>query len=529
MPFERAAKILEQVEAAPRLGIAAPVAEADLVEFNRHQSLPQSRIRAARSWLFALGYMRRDDDRADYTPALKRAVMAFQKDAGLTEDGWIGTNQTWPRLQELVTFEKPLDLAYWTLPDGMARPALKRAVRARLAVYGIGKRKDGTEDAALMRDVLRFYGVLETLGAAPPTLARSPAERLGRVMLHDAHLDRIVVAAGAPAVRRIMDDLDDEQAASAGFGLLLNMAKVELWLAQETEVSLGTSYRGRINFARKLAMPNEIRRDMRQYMAWVDAEVEAETGLRRAFNRAMRREEPYQAISLFLRTVSQHGQVEEPFAEARLAQLDTFYAEAGSRKKVDPAAETVEALTGDQSFRSRLWDGLRRIWSWAKTALARAIATGERVLRLARDLAAYAFRAASEGLRHILGVIGAFVQHADTAIGRNNRDARGLVWVNRELGRDINLIASPGAPAGYLQAYTEQLSISAQIFRRAAAVLGRAIALGFSLVGAAVNAPLILRTLIIVARNLRETLSYLGEISSLQSRHDDLDEVLQRA
>ncbi|MFK7945916.1 MAG: peptidoglycan-binding protein [Paracoccaceae bacterium] len=528
MQFERAAAILRGVEQAPTFGVAAPVPADDLLAADAHQAFPQSRIRAARSWLFALGYLAMDEDRADYDPALQSAVTRFQQEAGLVVDGWIGAHQTWPRLQALVTFEAALDPAHWSQPDGSPRPALVRAVRLRLSVYGIGKIEAGVDLTDLTRDLATFDKLLRDLGVDAAQSTPRLAESLVHVLDHDVHLGSIVASAGASKVRRLLEELDDGDRAVAAFGLLLNIAKVELWLAQEAEVDLKTVYRSRLRFGRDLVLPREIRLDMVQYMSWVDEEAHGVSGLRKAFQRAIRADEPYQAVRLFLQTAANHGQVSEPFAEDRLELLDAFY--GGQANDVPRRAEeTVNALTGQASFRSRLWDGLRRLWSWMNKALRRAIATGKKVLKLARDLAAYAFQAASEGLRQILHAIGAFVRHAETAASRSHVDPRGWVGVRRELGRDVNLFVSPGAASGYVEVWTERLATSAAIFRRASSVLRYVIALGLAVSGLVVGGPLVLRSLLQVARDLRRVVSVLGEISRLQTRHDELDQILARA
>lgn len=517
MHFERAADILRGVEQAPALGVAAPPADADLVEVAAHRAVPQSRIRAARSWLFALGYLTRDEDRSDYDPALTAAVARFQEDAGLVVDGWIGTTQTWPRLQELVTFEEPLKPEHWQQSDGRPRAALARGVRLRLAVYGL----EGDDALGLLDDLLVALGAD---GLSP----ESRFERYASALDHDALVRRVADAAQDDGpLARMMANPRHMPLAVEIWGLMLNFAKVELWLAQEAEVDLTTAYRGRLRFGRDLVLPGELRRDMAQYMTWADAEIEGVSGLRGRFRRAVRGEAPFDAVRLFLSSVAEHGQVQEPFAPDRLELIERFY--GGKSDQVPKRAqETVRALSGEARFRSRLWDGLRRLWSWMKTALTRAIRTGKRVLKLARDLAAYVFQAASEGLRLVAGALGAFLRHAPGALSRTRVDPRGWIGIRRDLGRDVTLVVSRAAPPAYLEGWTEVQAMSAAIFRRSASVIGDAIALGLSVASMLVSGPLVLRSLIGAMRDLRRSLSVLGEIARLQERHDILEERLAR-
>jgi hypothetical protein len=528
MEFERAAALLEGIQRAPLLSVAAPVPAEDLVEAQRHGALPQSRVRAARSWLHALGYLSRDEDRADYDLGLEVAVRAFQKDAGIGVDGWIGEAETWPRLQELVAFEQKLDLDFWTLPNRQPKPALKRAVRARLALYGFDKNRGVLDDIPLMRDVIEFFSALDLLGAAPFGFPRSPAERIARVLDHDRHLTAIAEGAEMTRVRDLLSNPErDRETAGRAFGLMLNVAKIELWLAQGSEADLAVTHRGRVGFGGFLAIPTAIRRDMAQYMTWVDEEVPGVSGLRSAYKRAVRADDSRGAVVMFLQTAAQVGQVDDPMAEDRIEQLHVFYG-ADENNVPRRAQATADKLAEPRSLRSRLWDGIRRIWSWLALALRKALATGKRVLKLAADLASYAFQVATQGLRQVTRALGSFFDHAEVAVRRTNHDPKRLVWVNREFGRDVNVVASDEATSAYVGTYVAQLAVSAQIFRRACNVLGRAIGLGIRVAGSVISGPLVLRALISAVRDFRTTVSLFGEIVSLQSRHDALQEKLAR-
>jgi hypothetical protein len=191
MAVEREARFLENLVAAHERDIAAPIIEDDLVADDKHVGFSQSRIRTARSWLFALGYLDKDEDRSDYDDALRQALKTFQTEAGLTVDGWIGTEETWPRLRELVTFDDPLLQAHWITASGRARTALARAAKTRLVLYGFGKRDDSPMQASLDKQMKRFFGVLKNLGALPSKMPTSRADKLAFILSHDDHVAAI--------------------------------------------------------------------------------------------------------------------------------------------------------------------------------------------------------------------------------------------------------------------------------------------------------------------------------------------------
>ncbi len=62
-----------------------------------------SRIRTIRNRLFNLGYLGVDDKSTVLDDAIKNGIRAFQKEAGLTQDAWVGEN-TCSALQALVSF-----------------------------------------------------------------------------------------------------------------------------------------------------------------------------------------------------------------------------------------------------------------------------------------------------------------------------------------------------------------------------------------------------------------------------------------
>ncbi|MEM6623014.1 MAG: peptidoglycan-binding domain-containing protein [Pseudomonadota bacterium] len=519
MSFERAAEVLEGVQRAPEFGVAAPAAPEDLAPPDGRQVIGQSRIRAARSWLFALGYLAADDDNAGYDPVLVDAVKAFQRDAGLTVDGWLGERVTWPRLQELIAFEEALDTAFWQDADGEPKPALVRAIATRLALYGFDAPRQ--DSFALDQAVHRFLAVQQSLGADLPPTDLSRASWLARVLDHDANLaavvgDGLADGKGRPVPAVLTED-DDDPAAVAAFSLLLNMAKIELWLSQGAETNLDRVYVARRGFDRLWVLPSAIRGDLKGYMDWIDEEEPEADGLRRAYRRALRRGEPEAALLIFLDTARRFGQVQDPLAPERVAQLHTFY--GGSEDRVPQRArETVKRLTEPQSLRARLWDGLGRIWSWLGRALRRAIQTGRRVLRLARDIASFAFRTATEGLRHIWRALGAFTEHVGTAIRRRHADPGGSAVIAREFGRDVNLMTSAAARPERVADFAEMMQLSAQIFRRACNVLGRAIGLGISIAGVVIAGPLVLRALIASVLDLRDVLAIGRELADLETR-----------
>ncbi len=299
MDFARAAEVLEGVQRAPGLGVAAAPAQVDLAAPDARAGIAQSRLRAARSWLYALGYLAEDHDTAEYDAVLSQAVRSFQREAGLVVDGWLGEAETWPRLQELIAFEHPLDPAFWGDSRGGPKPALARAVGTRLRLYGIAApRGDGP---ALDVAVRSFFDLTTRLGAPRESLGLDRTRWLTGVLDHDRHLGAVVRGAGSGRGAAVLAAPDEEPGTVQALSLLLNMAKIELWLAQGARTQLGQVHRARRGADQSWVLPSAIRGDMKAYMDWIDEEHPDAAPLRQAYRAALRRGRPEQALVHFLR------------------------------------------------------------------------------------------------------------------------------------------------------------------------------------------------------------------------------------
>ena len=109
-------------------GLPAAAAGSDKIN-NLQQIEPVLRDR-----LFRLGYLTETEKQESGDNSLQQAIRQLQKEAGLTVDGWIGT-QTWSALQELFTFENPSNLEKWKLDH--PNQFVWRTVELRLITLGL--------------------------------------------------------------------------------------------------------------------------------------------------------------------------------------------------------------------------------------------------------------------------------------------------------------------------------------------------------------------------------------------------------
>jgi len=168
-----------------------------------------------------LGYDVPSERTADWEK-LRPAFKAFQAEARLCPQGQETGELTlveWRALQEIFNFETPLDVDSWFDGDGVPEPALERAVRLRLSMFGLGslpERRDWRPKADALggfAEIARVFGLSDN--PPPAALTREFAAVL---FGQDALAARLASWTGpVPRAARCRD-------------FLVCVAKVELWL-----------------------------------------------------------------------------------------------------------------------------------------------------------------------------------------------------------------------------------------------------------------------------------------------------------
>jgi hypothetical protein len=519
------ADFLDAIVHAPEHSVANPVIFDDLAEPEDRKAFPQSRIRAARSWLYALGYLSDDDDAVTYDDELRAGIEWFQREAGLTVDGWIGSEETWPRLQELVAFESSFQSDHWVGPEGEPRPALKRAVKTRLALYGFGSPSSAMDEARLSREIESFNTVMNYFVDTPVGAHVDPdVDQFEFVLSHDKHIETIVEGyeSALGSARDMIERKWPYKEALKTVGFMLNLTKVELWLSQVAGVKLTVRHRGWV--VENYEMPRNLLKGMRQCINRLDDASEEARDLKSEFEAAEEDEDTVGMVLAFLRATKILADFDQ-FSDDRVEELNQFYGGTYGEERADA---THRKLSGSSGLRSRLWDGIGRLWGWIKRAIKTAIAAGKRALQLAKDVARYAFQVASRGLFQVAKVIESFVKHMSVATQRTNVESGGRVIVRRDFSRDADLIISADAPAIVPALYAKKLETSARIFSHTCNVLGALVRFGISIAKGVIAPPLVMRSLIWFVREARGTIDKIARIIALESRHEFLEKALAK-
>lgn len=181
----------------------------------------RERVRAVYDRLGRLGYTPLHSEPTSDWRELRPAFSEFQREAGLCSGGRVCGELTladWRALQEIFDFETPMEGPRWFSGD-VPRPALERATRLRLSVFGFGRAPRADDWRPTAESMAAFAEVAQELeltdGPLPPALTPEFAATL---FDHDALVAQIAArTAPLPASAHVRD-------------FLVCLAKVELWL-----------------------------------------------------------------------------------------------------------------------------------------------------------------------------------------------------------------------------------------------------------------------------------------------------------
>lgn len=422
---------------------------------DRQKVYDPERLHAIQDRLRNLGYL---DPKLEFEPggeisdALKQGILAFQSEADLVGDGWVGHN-TWRALQQLVSFEEPTQIQRWLDPGGEPKVVLRRAIQLRLFSLGLSEFKPTRELSTDLSGLDRFRLILSEFGWLPAAVQLTPAELLE--WLFDQ--DRLV----AQLARSQPDPLHPNWVKARRF--ILSVAKIELWL-----LGKGTRPDGQMT-------DNYIRRRHRTRVEATIAIVDAQT------NRLDDRSTLYKAIRNTWREMQPEISRRQLKRKTRdwLQFSKEFFARLTAMEEAGPeqiATSIEKQINGDRSRLVQLWgrakslvgklfDGLRRIGRFFQRLLGRAKQALTALARPFYRLVADAYRSVKFSLRTITRGLTFFqselltVDNCRAAFARKSNDADLYLYVDR---------SDPGGVARF----ADRLLFSSRLLRIAARLLG---------------------------------------------------------
>jgi hypothetical protein len=332
-----------------------------------------------RTRLALLGYLDEDvpdpgfGQRKRYIDAeARQKIEEFQKDAGLTADGWVGP-QTWQALEELLSFEQPTNVAAWLAKTPRRQRAFWRAVGRRLAVLGLPA-APAPERAALQPALASFAQVAWLLKLVDAPLGPGATRRTLELLFdQDALVERLGRFTGGFPYDQ--SDEQSRQTSRLARRFVACVARIELWL-----LGMELDLRANSEQARSLQSlhPAEALFDFWRFqeLSAGEARLRARQDLDGPFFAVLHRST---AGSLSL--AGDGGFNDWLFT--RLSRKDSSLRQ--------PLWKTIQELG------SRAWDGLRRAWSWVKERFQHG---ARQVKSWLRNLARLVYRQALTAYEH---------------------------------------------------------------------------------------------------------------------------------
>lgn len=374
--------------------------------------------------LWLLGYLSEEPRRNisptyQESPEFRNDLCRFQRDSGLHPDGWLG-EKTWKTLQELVSFETPINPSDWKTSSGDFRTAFNRALQLRMWAYGFIEKKPAYIFAGLRENKLDnvrriiglFYGI----------------ENDWLSILFDS--EKIIEG----AIKSIKNyGVIDEGDKTSIRRFLISTARVELWLlgieikidnTDDYEVEHFGVKRKRVRRGGKFIWKNATNRKLNKGLESFWGELVG-----------------YSAT----KTKSLSSKITVEFFEAlknpeNFAKNTEEFNEPDFSKQAAEALNTTEGInSGYTRYRSlgmKLWDGMKRIWRW----LVKGV---KKIVKLADNLVRGFFRFATKSYIIVRTAFIALVKATEQYItGKVENTGKSIVLIDKDF--DFKVVTHNG-------------------------------------------------------------------------------------
>jgi hypothetical protein len=369
---ERLEAMIDTIGVAENEGVLSVLPE-ERSEVRRSEILA-SRIVTVRTRLHLLGYLRRDTNRAEVDDGLRSALRRFQQDAALEVDGWVGP-QTWQALEQLVDFESDPRIDHWTARRE-THPAVWRAVRLRLFVFGLIAKPTLRSGAKIRRGLRRFTAVVWSLGLTDERLEAGFSAEVLRLLFDLDGLTAGLARETPAGPRPPLDDIDRRDLEAYEQRFMRTVASIELWLR-----GIQAPLDGR---GEPAPIPTRLSLDDTPTLAGALAEFWQSRG----------RQVEIMGFADRTRAVDRRffRELRASDAEGEAAGIDggslMVYEQIGALRQAE--RETVWQQM--RSLGSRIWDGVKRVWRWVRSLIRRVGSAIRQALAWARNLARLAYR-----------------------------------------------------------------------------------------------------------------------------------------
>ncbi|HIJ79480.1 MAG: peptidoglycan-binding protein [Desulfobulbaceae bacterium] len=414
------------------------------------------RFKVIAEQLWLLGYLENKPDpdqtgNIQSTQTFTSAIRRFQQEAGLTVDGWTGS-ETWKEIKALVNFETETDVDRWMRADGLFYRAFRRAVQLRLWAYGLADKRPGSEFNAIPpANIQRLKKLLWSL-----SLIDDYEQEISRKILFSMLFDpdRLVAAAAGfkPRLKVFLasddsfaDNIDHleqhEGILQIKRRFLVNLAKVELWLlGSEVKIDGEDDYRVKGLTRKKLwgGTDKNLGTYLQEYWEKL-SEFKAETATEKA--KAI----TPSLFTSFIEPTTINEKDLKKFSE------DDYSQQIAAEFEQEPNTQelVVKSYCEGKNLGMKLWDGLKRVWNWIKNGVKKIISFGKNIFRAF-------YRFAMKGFKIVKTACSAFAKSMDQYLaGQIEINGTNSVLAAIKKDMDFQIASNPSANAADLAKATQ--------------------------------------------------------------------------
>ena len=419
-----------------------------------------SRYETIRSRLKWLGYRPGRATINRVSDRFEKAVWAFQQDAQITEDGWVGS-QTWYALDVLVGYESVLSPTDW-FHEGEPKLALLRAIQLRLWSLGLAKNQPKSDDPRPGPNLLDSFRQIIKIFNIPTQaeVGEGITPELVSLLFDQDLLVNVLAGSGGPAIKgfrslhhfkvSVPSGMRSRDADRLAARFITCMAMVELYL-HGFNIDIGK----RIHYNIGKPDGNGRQKNGRLYLAFHAFWRQVGDPKRKPNTLAQ------SIVPEFFETLKQMRQK---------ADAETLAGEDHSQELARQFKENTQFRasfwTQLKNVGKRLWDGMKRIWRWIKAKSAKILEYGVNMVRAFFRFGLKSFKI----LKAAGGAVATGIQFLFNKVVAGS--SPGTVQIIHDGDFDFTAFINPSADSQALQKMSSKLSHQANMFALGTKILG---------------------------------------------------------
>ncbi len=374
------------------------------------------RLQTIANRLYVLGYLRRRIKPKNISKNKKviySAILQFQKEANLKNDGWVG-EQTWGALDQLVSFESDIVTEQWFDGDKLKENvqfAMYRAIQARLNILGLTSSKPSVKKKDLSNRIFNKFKKLILAFKVYPKGMKFEANLFTiKLLFNQDFLSTLLKRTYKKNKEKFLIAASDTNTHDIVKKFAINCAKVELWLLGfEINFKEDTT----VQYQEGSNLHKSLTSFYKDYLGY---------STRKAYEKAL------SITPFFFWTITEVNKSNIDLSDDASEELAK---EINTKDKVNTAWLFIK----EKSL--RLWDGLKRVWKWIKKKGKQLISKISKAIKQSAfyRYASRAFKIIKIGIGEVVESISVYVKgqisykHIDMKF---SKDMDSLIFIHRD-------------------------------------------------------------------------------------------------